>query len=269
MTISCIGCGNMGSALMKGARSSSSGFRFLFTDADRSRAEESAKAFGGTAADSNARAAAEGDFVFLAVKPQIFPDVLTEIAPAVKERTLDGKGAVLVSMAPGWSVEKIQGILGLKAPTVRIMPNTPALVGRGVIALSPSAEVPEEKVAELERLLSGAGLVDRVQERYLEAVAGVSGSGPAYVYMFIEALADGGVKVGLPRDKALKYAAQTVLGAAAMVLETGKHPGELKDMVTSPGGTTIAAVAALENAGFRAAAIGAVEASYERAVELG
>jgi pyrroline-5-carboxylate reductase len=121
----------------------------------------------------------------------------------------------------------------------------------------------------LEQILSGAGLVDMVEERSMDAVTGLSGSGPAFVYMFIEALADGGVRAGLPRDKALRYAAQTVLGSAAMVLETGKHPGELKDMVTSPGGTTIAGVAALENGAFRASAINAVEAAWRRSVELG
>jgi pyrroline-5-carboxylate reductase len=149
------------------------------------------------------------------------------------------------------------------------MPNTPALIGQGMIALAASAEVPENRIAELEKILKAAGEVDRVEERYLDAVTGLSGSGPAFVYLFIEALADGGVRAGLPRDKALRYAAQTVLGSAAMVKETGKHPGELKDMVTSPAGTTIAGVAALEKGAFRGTVLGAVEAAWRRAAELG
>jgi pyrroline-5-carboxylate reductase len=149
------------------------------------------------------------------------------------------------------------------------MPNTPALIGKGMIALAASPEVTAEKISELENILGGAGIVDTVDERYMDAVTGLSGSGPAYVYMFIEALADGAVHAGLPRDKALRYAAQTVLGSAAMVQETGKHPGELKDMVTSPGGTTIAGVAALENGAFRGTVMKAVKAASKRSVELG
>jgi pyrroline-5-carboxylate reductase len=149
------------------------------------------------------------------------------------------------------------------------MPNTPALISQGVIAMAASPEVTEETLTMLEKILNAAGIVDRLDENYLDAVTGLSGSGPAFVYLFIEALADGGVQAGLPRDKALRYAAQTVLGAAAMVKETGKHPGELKDMVTSPGGTTIAGVAALENGAFRGAVINAVNAAYQRSKELG
>jgi pyrroline-5-carboxylate reductase len=149
------------------------------------------------------------------------------------------------------------------------MPNTPALISQGVIVMAAPPEVPAEKAAELEKILGAAGMVDRLEEKYLDAVTGLSGSGPAFVYRCIEALSDGGVRAGLPRDKALRYAAQTVLGAAAMVKETGKHPGELKDMVTSPAGTTIAGVAALENGAFRGAVMNAVEAAFRRSQELG
>jgi pyrroline-5-carboxylate reductase len=205
------------------------------------------------------------------------PEVLAEIVPALRERLAAGNPAVLVSMAAGWSIGKIQAIAGgfgtgtpaAPIPVVRIMPNTPALVSRGMIALASSPEVSAEKTGELEKILGAAGMVDVVEEKYLDAVTGLSGSGPAYVYLFIEALADGGVRAGLPRDKALRYAAQTVLGAAAMVQETGKHPGELKDMVTSPGGTTIAGVAALENGAFRGTVMNAVEAAWKRSIELG
>jgi pyrroline-5-carboxylate reductase len=281
VTIACIGSGNMGNALMKGASSIVGPEHIAFTDVDRAKAEASAKSLGARALLSNPEAAREGDYVFLAVKPQALALVLREIAPVIRQRLAEGRAGgarvpVLVSMAAGWSIPRIQALLkeegkpSLAAcPVIRIMPNTPALVSRGMIALSPSPEVPAERIGELEKILGSAGLVDRVEEQYLDAVTGLSGSGPAFVYLFIEALADGGVLAGLPRDKALRYAAQTVLGSAAMVQETGIHPGELKDMVCSPGGTTIAAVAALENGAFRAAVMNAVEAAWRRSAELG
>jgi pyrroline-5-carboxylate reductase len=262
----------MGFALMKGA---AAGADIGFTDADPEKARAAAQSLGAVAYQSNYEALMRGDFVFLAVKPQALPDVLGEIAPGVRERMTRGKPPVLVSMAAGWSIERIQAIAGGGAPparvppVVRIMPNTPALVSKGMIVMAVSPEVPAEQSAELERILSGAGVVDRLDERYLDAVTALSGSGPAFAYLFIEALADGGVRAGLPRDRALRYAAQTVLGSAAMVRETGKHPGELKDMVTSPGGTTIAGVAALENGAFRGTVMRAVEAAWRRAAELG
>jgi pyrroline-5-carboxylate reductase len=281
ITIACIGSGNMGNALMKGASAISGPERIVFTDADRAKAEASAKSLGARALPSNAEAARQGDYIFLAVKPQVLAPVLREIAPIIRER-LAGAGTVsngakvpvLVSMAAGWSISRVQALLAEEGgssacPVARIMPNTPALISRGMIALSPSPEVPAERIGELERILGSAGLVDRVEEQYLDAVTGLSGSGPAFVYLFIEALADGGVRAGLPRDKALRYAAQTVLGSAAMVQESGIHPGELKDMVCSPGGTSIAGVAALENGAFRAAAINAVEAAWRRSADLG
>jgi pyrroline-5-carboxylate reductase len=172
-------------------------------------------------------------------------------------------------MAAGWSIAKVQAMAGAHTQVIRIMPKTPALIGRGMIALAASSAVPANRIAELEKILKAAGEVDRVDEKYLDAVTGLSGSGPAFVYLFIEALADGGVRVGLPRDKALRYAAQTVLGSAAMVKETGRHPGELKDMVTSPAGTTIAGVAALEKGAFRGTEMEAVEAAWRRAGEMG
>lgn len=270
--IGCIGSGNMGTALMKGAAKIAGPGNTGFSDVDSEKAKAAAASTDGVFFESNIKAVNESEIVFLAVKPQIMKGVLEEIAPAVRERLLaerkGGKPLTLVSMAAGWTIEKIRAVFGGGVPVARIMPNTPALVSRGVIALSPAPELSEEKITELEQLLGGAGLVDRVEEKYLDAVTGLSGSGPAFVYLFIEALADGGVLAGLPRDKALRYAAQTVLGSAAMVLETGKHPGELKDMVTSPGGTTIAGVAALENGAFRAAAINAVKAAWRRASEL-
>ena len=261
--ISCIGSGNMGFALMKGAVK---GADIYFTDADSEKAKTAAASIGAKVLNSNIEAVEKGDFVFLAVKPQVLAQVLAEIAPAVKKRQTS---PVFVSMAAGWPIEKIQKAIGEKSSVVRIMPNTPALIGRGMIALSASPEVPPEKIAELEKILGCAGIVDRIEECFMDAVTGLSGSGPAFVYLFIEALADGGVRAGLSADKALRYAAQTVTGAAAMVQETEKHPGELKNMVTSPGGTTIAGLTVLEDRAFRDTVIKAVEAAWKRSIELG
>jgi pyrroline-5-carboxylate reductase len=284
ITIACIGSGNMGSALMKGAADILGGAAIGFTDADKAKAQGEAKKLGARTYPGNAEAAGAADFLFLAVKPQVLGPVLEEIAPTVRARLEAGNPPVLVSMAAGWSIGKIQAALAgppppeavpvvyapvVYVPVVRIMPNTPALISQGLIAMAAPPEVPRDRAVELEKILGAAGLVDRIEEKYLDAVTGLSGSGPAFVYLFIEALADGGVRAGLSRDKALSYAAQTVLGAAAMVRETGRHPGELKDMVCSPGGTTIAGVAALEAAAFRGAVMSAVEAAHKRAVELG
>jgi pyrroline-5-carboxylate reductase len=260
-----------------------------FTDADQGKAQELARELGAKVYPSNYDAVKEANFVFLAVKPQVLGTVLEEISPALRMRVDQQKPVTLVSMAPGWTIKKLQILLDVGSvaklmgpdwsevnptltkpiPVVRIMPNTPALVSQGVIAIAASPQVSEETLTELEKILGTAGMVDRIDETYLDAVTGLSGSGPAFVYLFIEALADGGVQAGLPRDKALRYAAQTVLGAAAMVKETGKHPGELKDMVTSPGGTTIAGVSALENGAFRGTVMNAVDAAYRRSKELG
>ncbi|MDR2303402.1 MAG: pyrroline-5-carboxylate reductase [Treponema sp.] len=293
--IACIGSGNMGTALMKAAAASCGAENTGFTDSDKPKAKAAAKALGAEVYASNREAAEKADFVFLAVKPQALSPVLEEIAPVIQKRMDAKKPPVLVSMAAGWGIVKIQSLLNLAGthgyvpkrlgpdwmdmksaimpekpvPVLRIMPNTPALIGKGMIAMAASPQVPADKLAALEKFLSKAGRIDYIEERYLDAVTGLSGSGSAFVYMFIEALADGGVQAGLPRDKALNYAAQTVLGSAAMVQETGLHPGELKDMVTSPAGTTIAGVSALEKAAFRGAVMGAVEAAWRWAEKLG
>jgi len=259
----------MGRALMEGAAKAAGGLSksIGFADVDSQKARDAAAAVGGRVYDSNRDAAAAGDFLFLAVKPQVLDGVLQEIASAVREET------VLVSMAAGWPIARLESYFTAapvkKPPVVRIMPNTPALVAQGVIAVAPSSRVSEARLAELRSLLEASGMVNIMDEKYLDAVTGLSGSGPAFAYIFIEALADGGVRAGLPRDIAQDFAAQAVLGAAAMVRETGRHPGDLKDMVTSPGGTAIAGVAALERGGLRSAVMEAVEAAYRRSRELG
>jgi len=259
----------MGFALMKNAFSVLSDKNVYFTDIDSAKAREAADAISASVYNSNSEAVSNGDYIFLAVKPQVLPQVLAEIVPIAVQRFKNNSSPVLVSMAAGWSIAKIQETITEKLPVIRIMPNTPALIGKGIIALASSQQTTAEDTAFIKNFLGGAGAVDITDERFLDAVTGLSGSGPAFVYLFIEALADGGVLAGLPRDKALRYAAQTVLGSAAMVLENNKHPGELKDMVTSPGGTTIAGIAALEAGSFRGTVIKAVEAAWKRARELG
>jgi pyrroline-5-carboxylate reductase len=267
----------MGGALMKAAAAAIGGARLGLTDADAERAAEVAASIGAAALASNSEAVAKGKFAVLAVKPQVLDAVLAEIAPACAARLASGDAAVLVSIVAGASIERIRARLAAahpdapweRQPIVRSMPNTPALVAKGMLALAAGPAVSAAEMDELEAIFGASGLTDRVEEKYMDAVTALSGSGPAFVYLFIEALADGGVRAGLARDKALRYAARTVLGAAAMVEETGQHPGVLKDAVCSPAGTTIAGVAALEDRGFRGAAMAAVDAAFKRAKELG
>jgi pyrroline-5-carboxylate reductase len=215
------------------------------------------------AVESNLEVLAASDVLVLAVKPQVMDAVLAEVKPALWASHL------VVSIAAGVTLKTLGTHLGEKARIVRVMPNTPCLVGASATGFAPAPSATPDDAALVERLFSAVGVAYRVPEHLLDAVTGLSGSGPAFVYLFIEALADGGVKCGLPRAVAQALAAQTVLGAAKMVLETGQHPGALKDAVASPGGTTIAGLHALEQAAFRAAAMDAVEAATKRAQELG
>jgi pyrroline-5-carboxylate reductase len=204
------------------------------------------------------------DVLVLAVKPHVVPDVLAEIRLALEPRHF------VISIAAGITLETLAAGLGNPAHLARVMPNTPCLVGASAAGFATRNTRPNNEDAGLvARLFGAVGVAFHLPERLLDAVTGLSGSGPAFAYLFIEALADGGVKCGLPRDVAQSLAAQTVLGAAKMVLETGQHPGALKDAVASPGGTTIAGLHALERAAFRAAAMDAVEAAAKRAQELG
>lgn len=274
----------MGCALMKAAVPVVGGGHIGFSDCDHGKAEQAAQSIGGFVYLHNTDAVSDSDFVFLAVKPQVLENVLIEITPALQSRLSTRDPVILVSMAAGWSIDKIQRTLGIavpsstfpefsnlqayRQPVIRIMPNTPALIGQGIIAITAAKEVPSERIDALQKILALAGIVDRVDETILDAVTALSGSGPAYVYLFIEALADGGVLAGLSHEKALRYAVQTVLGSAMMVKETAAHPALLKNMVASPGGTTIAGLAVLEKGALRGTIMAAVEAALKRAKEL-
>jgi pyrroline-5-carboxylate reductase len=203
------------------------------------------------------------DLLVLAVKPQSMAALLQEIRPEVSGAHL------IVSIAAGITLHQLADGLGPGRRLVRVMPNTPCLVGASASGYSPGESATREDIERVDRLLNTIGRAFRVPEHLLDAVTGLSGSGPAFVYLIIEALSDGGVRVGLPREVATALAAQTVLGSAKMVLETGLHPGLLKDMVTSPGGTTIAGLHALERAGVRGALMDAVESATKRSHELG
>jgi pyrroline-5-carboxylate reductase len=224
-----------------------------------------AEATGGQVLTNNAQVAAESDIVILAVKPQQMADVLRDIGPAVQA----GK-PLLISIAAGIAVKSIlDGLGGTECRLVRVMPNTPCLVGASASAYAAAAGTPPEDVRVVDRLLNAVGLAFAVPEKLLDAVTGLSGSGPAFVFIVIEALSDGGVRMGLPRELATQLAAQTVLGSAKLLLDSGLHPGALKDMVASPAGTTIAGLHALERGGLRAALMDAVEAATKRSAELG
>jgi pyrroline-5-carboxylate reductase len=204
----------------------------------------------------------ETDIVVLAVKPFVLTGVLKQIGGLVKSEQL------VMSIVAGISTSHIEKYLGSEVPVVRVMPNTPCLVGEGAIAVAGGLKCLPEHQRKVEEICSSVGLVVSVGEKLMDAVTGLSGSGPAYMYLIAEALADAGVKMGLPRDVALKLGAKTMLGAAKMILETGEHPGRLKDMVTTPAGTTIEGLLALEDAGVRAAFAKAVEAACFRSREL-
>ena len=203
------------------------------------------------------------EIVFLAVKPQNMATVLAEVSPFLTHQHL------VVSIAAGITLSTLEAGLGSGRRVIRVMPNTPCLVNSSASGYALGSAATAEDGQTIEQLLRAVGLAVKVPEHLLNAVTGLSGSGPAFVYLMIEALSDGGVRMGLPRDVATKLAAQTLLGAAKMVIETGEHPGALKDAVTSPGGTTIAGLHALERGALRASLMNAVEAATLRAIELG
>ena len=258
MKIVFLGSGSMGSAMLHGiVKSGAAAPGDLIATAAHGSHFAELQALGIRTTTDNRAAAREADVLFLAVKPHLFEPVIAEIRDVLPET------ALVVSIAAGQTLAALQAQFGGGRRIVRVMPNTPAMVGAAMSAYCGNEFATDADLETVRQLLEAFGLAEKVPERLMDAVIGVSGSSPAYAYLFIEALADGAVLAGMPRKQAYTFAAQSVLGAAKMVLESGQHPGALKDAVCSPGGTTIAAVAKLEERGLRSAVIEAERACVE------
>ncbi len=258
-----IGAGNMGEAIVRGFYSSggATGVITSIYDPDTEKCRALEKSLSVRSAASLEALIDESDILLIAIKPNVCAHVFAE-----QFHRFSGKA--VISIAAGWGGERLKQALPADARILRVMPNTPAMVGEGMIVFESGDTLTQPERTFAETLFGSVGDVISVEPKLMDAVTAVSGSGPAYVYLFIEALADGGVKAGLPRPVALKLAAKTVMGAARMVSETGIHPGELKDRVCSPGGTTIEAVAVLEQTGFRGSVIAAVDACREKSERM-
>lgn len=259
-----IGCGNMARAMLKGILEKGlyEGGQVIVSRRSEKALKEIASSLSVQTTNDNKKVAKEADILILAVKPAQFPGVISEIRDVVKEDTL------IISIAAGQTIAGIEEMFGRDIKLVRTMPNTPALVLAGATGMCFNHHVTEEEKGRAISLFESFGIVASVPESLIDTVIGVSGSSPAYVFMLIEAMADAAVADGMPRSQAYQLAAQAVMGSARMVLETEKHPGELKDMVCSPGGTTIEAVRVLEKNGFRSAVIEGQRACVKRAREM-
>src|SRR5438094_1718211 len=265
LSVGFLGAGKMAMALAKGFVRAGlvTAKQIIATDPSASACAAFAKEVGAKTTAYNPDAAKFAEVLVLAVKPDQVSPALAEIRDHFTERHL------LISIAAGVTLARLESGLGAGARLVRVMPNTPALVGASATAFALGKSALPEDAALAQKLFSAVGLAFQLKESHLDAVTGLSGSGPAYVYLFIEGLSDGGVAAGLPRDVATQLAAQTVLGSAKMVLDTGLHPGALKDMVTSPGGTTIEGLHELEKGKLRGTVISAVRAATEKSRKLG
>jgi len=272
ITIGCIGCGTMGGSLIRAMAGSCNKNNIFVSAKHTERAESFAKECGVVAVKTNKEVATKAQYIFLAVKPAYVKEVIAEIKDSFNEKT------VVVSMAAGVTLQALHNACGdtplsnsVKTVPhfIRIMPNLPATVGEAMTALTPADDVSADDIATVTALLSTAGKVEQVAEKLMDGVTAVSGSGPAYAFLFIEALADAAVKFGIPRKQAYVYAAQTLKGAATMALTDGRSISELKDAVCSPAGTTIEGVISLERHGFRSAVIEAATAAFNKSVELG
>ena len=258
-----IGIGNMGGAIATAMAKVAAPEEILVAAKHPERAAAFAKTIGCEAVN-NGTVAERAKFVILGVKPQFMGEVLGELREILRLR----RDVVLVTMAAGLTMANIEAMAGGRFPVIRIMPNTPAKIGKGVILYDANERVKEADLQEFLAAMAPAGMLDRLPEKLIDVGSALAGSGPAYVSMFMEALADGAVACGLPRDKALRYAAQTLIGTAELMLQTGKHPGELKDAVCSPGGSTIVGVGTLEKGGMRSAVMEAVIATYRKNLEF-
>lgn len=261
MTITFIGCGNMAKAMIRGILCSKivRADQMIATAKTNKTLEEVKAEFQIQVEKDNKKAARQGDIVVLAVKPQYYATIIEEIRSEMNENQ------IVVTIAPGWTLERLEKAFSKEMKIVRTMPNTPAMIGEGMTVVCPNEQLTQEEVEQVVRLMESFGRATIVTESMFDGVIAVSGSSPAYIYMMIEAMADGGVREGLPRKQAYELAAQAVLGSAKMVLETGKHPAELKDMVCSPAGTTIEAVRVLEEKGFRSSLLEAMKACTDKA----
>ena len=264
MTYGFIGTGNMASALATAACRAVDPRKIFLSNRTADKARKLAEKLGANLSD-NAAIAGDCDYIFLGVKPQMMADLLTTLRPVFERRKTP---FVLVSMAVGLTIDTLAEMAGVPCPIIRIMPNTPCAVGEGLTLYACSAEVTDAQEKAFLHLLSRSGALEPLSESLIDAGSAVAGCGGAFACLFLEALADGAVACGLPRDKAQRYAAQMLKGTAELALQSQQHTGALKDAVCSPGGTTIAGVRALEEGGFRAAAMNAVIAAYERTAAL-
>ena len=263
-TFGFIGTGNMGGALARALAKNVEGDSILLANRSAEKAAALAAELGCKAVSSEA-IAKKADYIFLGVKPQMMADLLAQLSPILKERE---DRFILVTMAAGLTIQRIRELAVGDYPVIRIMPNTPASIGEGMILYTAGSDVLDIELQVFLSAMSGAGRLSPLPEHLMDAGSAVSGCGPAFVDLFIEALADGGVACGLPRASALEFAAQMVAGSAKLVLESGKHPGVLKDAVCSPGGTTIQGVRALEAGNFRGTVMEAVIKAYEKNFDL-
>ena len=265
MKMGFIGSGNMGGAIIGGIVNGKIAVPsdILVSDKNENALKKINAEYGVNTTADNKAVAKAADVLFLCIKPQFLYFVIDEIKDSVSENT------VIVSIVAGQSIEGITSAFGKKIKLIRVMPNTPALVGEGMAALTPNENVTKEEADIVLNVFNSFGKGELVSENLMDAVTAVSGSSPAYVFMMIEAMADAAVIGGMPRSQAYTFAAQAVMGSAKMALETGKHPGELKDMVCSPAGTTIDAVAVLEKEGFRSSIIDAMTSCMNKSKELG
>lgn len=264
MTIGFIGTGHMGGALARAAAKAVSPGQIYLANRTAAKAQALSAEIGGVAVDNDS-IAVECDYIFLGVKPQMMAPLLDSLRLLLAARKTP---CVLVTMAAGLTVDAVWEMAGLQLPVIRIMPNVACAVGQGLTLYACSADVTAQQKQEFLRILSASGALEELDEHLIDAGSAVAGCGGAFACLFLEALADGAVTCGLPRDKAMRYAQQMLLGTAALAKETGAHPGAIKDSICSPGGTTIAGVRALEAGGFRSAAMDAVIAAYERTLEL-